>query len=265
MVDSEKSNREKTDSEVTESKERHSGNHLGEQLKSNLEFDTLSANYNNAISHLYRGEMQRTYNWRKRLDRTTNWAVILIAATLTWTFSSEARLDFVLLISMFFILFLAVIESRRYAVYIVYKSRLRVLEENFMSPLLRGEKEALNRNWKNILSRDLREPTHKIGFLEAFSRRLRRVYVWLISFMVLAWFAKISIHPSTATSLWQVIQRASVGPLPGKFVFIGVIAFLISVLATSTYRWSFKYGVKDRQAKGHLKPQDEEKYDWREV
>ncbi len=65
--------------------------------------ETMSQNYNNAISHFYRGEMQRTYNWRRRLDRTTNWAIVIIAGTLTWTFSNTARLHFVLLLSIFFI------------------------------------------------------------------------------------------------------------------------------------------------------------------
>jgi uncharacterized membrane protein len=32
-----------------------------------------------AMTHLYRGEIHRMKLWRQRLDRTTNWAVLLIA------------------------------------------------------------------------------------------------------------------------------------------------------------------------------------------
>lgn len=36
-----------------------------------------------SMAHLYRGEIHRMRFWRERLDRTTNWAVIVIAAILT--------------------------------------------------------------------------------------------------------------------------------------------------------------------------------------
>lgn len=230
-----------------------------------VEEDTLSQNYNNAISHFYRGEMQRTYNWRKRLDKTTNWAIVIIAATLTWTFSNEASLHFVLLISLFFIMFLSVIESRRYAVYVVWKSRVRVLEENFLAPLLSGDKKKLNGDWKNILAEDLLEPAHKIGSWEAFSRRLRRIYDWLFLGIIAAWIAKLSIHPTTASSIGEIIQRAKIGPISGNLVFTFVILFLIGITVISLYRWNAKYGIKDREAKGHLKPKEKKEKDWREV
>ena len=36
-----------------------------------------------SMAHLYRGEVHRMTNWRERLDRTTNWAVTVMAAILT--------------------------------------------------------------------------------------------------------------------------------------------------------------------------------------
>lgn len=36
-----------------------------------------------AMAHLYRGEIHRMKFWRERLDRTTNWAVVMISAILT--------------------------------------------------------------------------------------------------------------------------------------------------------------------------------------
>lgn len=227
--------------------------------------ETMSQNYNNTISHFYRGEMQRTYNWRRRLDRTTNWAILIIAGTLTWIFSNTARLHFVLLLSIFFITFLAAIESRRYAVYIVYKSRLRVLEENFLALLLSKEEEARNRDWRQVLSEDLLEPTHKIGILEAFSRRLRRVYDWLFLGIIGAWISKLAIHPIPAKSLSQIIERARIGYIGGIYVFTMVAVFLVSITIISFYRWGTKYGIKDREAKGHLESKENREEDWREV
>jgi len=36
-----------------------------------------------SMAHLYRSEVHRMKFWRERLDRTTNWAVTILAAILT--------------------------------------------------------------------------------------------------------------------------------------------------------------------------------------
>src|SRR5262245_23146106 len=43
--------------------------------------------FNTAMIHFYRGEVQRSNTWRNRLDTTTNWAVITAGATLSFVFS----------------------------------------------------------------------------------------------------------------------------------------------------------------------------------
>ena len=49
----------------------------------------LSASeFNTAMVHFYRGEVQRSNTWRSRLDNTTYWAVITAGATLSF---AEAR------------------------------------------------------------------------------------------------------------------------------------------------------------------------------
>jgi uncharacterized membrane protein len=48
------------------------------------------------MGHAYRGELGRTSSWRTRIDRTTNWAVVVTASLLTWTFSNESRPHYVL-------------------------------------------------------------------------------------------------------------------------------------------------------------------------
>ena len=42
------------------------------------------AEFNTAMIHFYRGEIQRSNTWRNRLDTTTNWAVLTAGATLSF-------------------------------------------------------------------------------------------------------------------------------------------------------------------------------------
>ncbi|MEA1994427.1 MAG: DUF2270 domain-containing protein [Euryarchaeota archaeon] len=198
------------------------------------------------------------------MDRTTNWAIIIIAGILTWAFSSKTRPHFVLLLGFFFVFLLAIIESRRYRVYIVWKSRIRVLEENFIAPLLHQGEDINHKDWKKILAEDLKRPTQKIDFSEALSRRLRRIYNWLFLILLGSWIIKISMYPSTAQSLRDVVERASIGPVDGLWVFLIMGAFITSLLIISLYRWE-KYGIFERKAKGEIRTEEKKKRDWKEI
>src|SRR5258708_7007262 len=54
------------------------------------------AEFNTAMIHFYRGEVQRSNTWRNRLDTTTNWAVLTAGATLSFVFSSQSNPHFVI-------------------------------------------------------------------------------------------------------------------------------------------------------------------------
>src|SRR5690348_18380850 len=54
------------------------------------------AEFNTAMIHFYRGEVQRSNTWRNRLDTTTNWAVLTAGATLSFVFSSPNNPHFVI-------------------------------------------------------------------------------------------------------------------------------------------------------------------------
>ena len=45
------------------------------------------AEFNAAMVHFYRGEVQRSNTWRNRLDNTTNWAVIAAGAAISFALS----------------------------------------------------------------------------------------------------------------------------------------------------------------------------------
>lgn len=44
-----------------------------------------------SLAHLYRGEIRRMRFWRERLDQMTYWAIVVMSAILTWTFSSHTN------------------------------------------------------------------------------------------------------------------------------------------------------------------------------
>ncbi len=60
-----------------------------EQREIGREMVDQSTGLGSVAAHLYRGEVERVTTWRDRLDRTTDWAVTLMAAILVYAFSSD--------------------------------------------------------------------------------------------------------------------------------------------------------------------------------
>src|SRR6059058_5699130 len=69
----------------------------------NIAQKLLPAEFNMAMVHFYRGEVQRSNVWRGRLDATTNWAVITAGATLSFVFSSADNPHFAIPINSFLV------------------------------------------------------------------------------------------------------------------------------------------------------------------
>lgn len=175
--------------------------------------DALDSAEMGAIAHLYRGEVYRSTIWRTRLDNTTNWSIVTIGIALSTTFSSrEAPPLPLLLVSLLLAAFL-IFESRRYRYFNVWRARARWLETNFYAPILRGEQA--RDDWRQILARDYTTPRHHIGFARAVGRRLRRTYVWILVIQAVAYYGKLAIHPTPATGLGEIVERAAVGPISG--------------------------------------------------
>lgn len=82
------------------------------------------------MQHFYRGELGRTTAWRARIDRTTNWAVGLMATLITWTFSGADNPHYIILGSLAVVAVFLVVEARRYRIYDIWRSRVRLVEEN---------------------------------------------------------------------------------------------------------------------------------------
>jgi len=203
------------------------------------------------MGHTYRGELGRTTSWRTRIDRTTNWAVVLTASLLTWAFSADTRPHYILLVGMGMLVVFLGIEARRYRIYDVWRSRVRLLEENVFANALdpNGTEQP---NWRELLSEDLREPTIKTPPREAVSRRLRRVYTPLLTVLLAAWLIRLTVFGDPIAG---PIGAASIGRIPGEAVLIIVGVFYALVLGLTVWPAS-------RQAKGELR-EEENSDEWR--
>jgi len=211
-----------------------------------------------ALIHLYRGEIQRVNTWRNRLDTTPHWAIILVAGIISWTFSSSTRSPSLILLALPPLAALLLLESRRYQVHEIWRSRLRLLEENFLANLCDPKSNLPRKEWLKVLADDLRVPEHKSTLREAIAVRLRRIYLWLFLTLFFAWFFKLSLHPHLTSSLRQVMARASLGLISGLAVFASAIAIItfLTLLAV----WGLWQEEEER--KGEVL-EEEPGYEWR--
>lgn len=205
------------------------------------------AEFNTAMVHFYRGEIQRSNIWRNRLDATTNWAVITGGATLSFVFSSADNPHFAIPINSILVSIFLFMEARRYRYYEVWANRVRVLETGYFAPMLSHQTIAPDKEWAEHISADLLTPHFTISVWEGLGRRLRANYLWIFILLALSWALKIYIHPYPipATTpeerllFWDVFEkRATVGLAPGWLVmFVGVVFnFVIFFVAFSTLK-----------------------------
>lgn len=184
-----------------------------------------------ALAHLYRGEMYRSKVWRMRLDTTTNWAVVTTGIVFSVVYAqpeaSAAPLAIVGLVLIVFLMF----EARRYRFFDVWRVRVRVLETNFMTPLLLGRGIQVENGWHEALAEDYTGVYFHLTFWEAFGRRLRRNYGYIFLIQGGSYYGKILVHPTPAVTIGEVIDRAALGPIPGELAIFSGIAFYLTLLA----------------------------------
>jgi uncharacterized membrane protein len=190
--------------------------------------------YLSVMVHFYRGETHRSTSWRQRLDATTNWAVLTTATMLSFTFANTSEgAHVILLLSSLIILAYLAIEARRYRYFEVYRARVRMLEENFLIPIITRQLESPMGSWREMVAMDLDLPKYKTTLLEAMGFRLRRNYVLVFGIILGGWSVKLSMHPDFATSWGEFFSRMAVGPIPAWFVggagflFYGGLVFLM--------------------------------------
>src|SRR5215208_4890462 len=184
-----------------------------------------------AMVHLFRAEVQRANVWRVRLDTTTNWAVVSTGATLSIAFSQPEIHHGIIILNTLLVLWFLFIEARRYRYYELWSYRVRLMETDFYAAMLVPPFHP-SPEWAESLAENLLSPRFPISMLEAFGRRLRRNYFWILLILYASWVAKIWLFPEPALGFEEFLTRAAVGPLSGVimlilgFIFYGTLFFL---------------------------------------
>lgn len=165
------------------------------------------------IHHFYRGELGRANVWRTRLDTTTNWAVATTGVLISVTFSSSGISHSILLAGVPVVLLFLYIEARRFRQYDLYRSRVRLLEQNYYSTLFSSEEGENTLDWQGLMAKSLHKPTFQLRLSEALSARVRRTYVFLLAILTGVWGLKLIIHPIPAQQWEKVVRRAGIAGL----------------------------------------------------
>ena len=182
-----------------------------------------------AMVHFFRAEVQRANVWRQRLDTTTNWAVVVTGATLSIAFGQATVHHSVILLNTLLVLWFLLIEARRYRYYELWSYRVRLMETDFYAAMLVPPFHP-SPGWAESLAENLLTPHFPISIWEAFGRRLRRNYFWILLILYAAWVAKIWLFPEQATTLQEFIRRSAIGPVSGQ-IMIGLGFILYTTLA----------------------------------
>lgn len=190
-----------------------------------------------SLTHYYRGELGRMTSWRDRIDRTSNWAITVVAALLSVSLSTPTSHHGVLLFGMMLITLLLMIEARRYRFFDIYRARIRQIERCYFAQILAPDPKS-GSEWAAVIAGSLRHPRFLLSYGEAMHRRLKRNYGWMYFILLLAWCLKISTPklqtegtPALQAHSWAyVIDNAVLGPIPGLAVIAGVVAFYLGML-----------------------------------
>lgn len=192
-------------------------------------YQLKASEFNTAMVHFHRAEVQRANVWRQRLDTTTNWAVITTGAAISIAFS-QAGAHAVFLVDLLLITIFLIIEARRYRYYEIWAYRVRLMETDFFAAMLVPPFHPAP-DWAEALADNLLTPRFPISYSEAIGRRLRRNYLYIYSVIGISWMAKISLSPTTANSLAELRDRTTVGPVPGSYVLLAFGLFFLGLFA----------------------------------
>jgi uncharacterized membrane protein len=197
-----------------------------------------SGEFVSTVSHFHRAEIARMAGWRDRIDRTTNWAITVVAAMLSLSLSTPNAHHGVLIFAMLLILLLLWIEARRYRFFDVYRARVRQLERHYFAQIFSPQPDHAA-NWLAILGESLRTPRFLISYHVAFARRLRRNYIHMYLILLLAWLLKISTpslqdeetKAGLVRSISEAVGNAALGAVPGWLIVAVVAVFYLALLA----------------------------------
>ncbi|MBN1305271.1 MAG: DUF2270 domain-containing protein [Anaerolineales bacterium] len=202
--------------------------------------------FTTAMVHFFRAEVTRANVWRRRLDETTNWAVITTGAVISFAFT-QPESHLVILLDLALVTLFLWVEARRYRYYELWSYRVRLMETDFIAPMLVPPFHP-SEDWAESLAESLLHPTFPISELEALGRRLRRNYLWIYGIVGISWLAKLAMFPEPADNLYEIMDRADLAWVSGYWVFLLVGLFYMAIFLLGLVT------VRLQQASGEVLP-----------
>lgn len=187
-------------------------------------YNLRPSEFTTAMVHFYRAEIQRSNTWRNRLDNTTNWAVVAAGAAISFALSSPQNHYGVIVLNTLLVTLFLWIEARRYRYYELWSYRARLMETDLFAAML-VPPFTPSPEWAETLASSLLQPEFPITMWEAFGRRFRRNYLWILLILGLAWALKSFIHPVPATSWGEFIGRSALGSIPGEVMVVAGLIY----------------------------------------
>jgi len=234
-------------------KRTYPGRDQDQQLPSYEDAPLTRSEYITTLVHFYRGELHRATLWRMRLDNTTNWSIISVMGLVTFALSERSHSHVGILAGMALVFTFLSIEARRFRFFDVWRARSRMIEENFMGPILRRNLKSPMSSWGQLVADDLLHPSFHITHQQALRARLTRNYVPLFVLLMVCWVLKINLDAHTMEGADPIRHAMEVGGLPWwlsvAFVVVlygylgGVIFFVSRTASPEDVYW----GQKDRQ------------------
>lgn len=183
--------------------------------------------------HFYRATVMHADVWRRRLDATTNWAIVTSLGIVTYAFSQPDHPAISMLVAVPFLLTFLYMESRRYQMYDLWRYRVRMLNRYLVAPAfcVSEEEDIDQRDAQELaaMANSLGTSIPRISIPQAMGYRIRRNY-WLLFFAVLLmWAIKVFIHPIPAHSMADLMAHARVWLVPGWLVLLSVLAFVACI------------------------------------
>jgi len=184
--------------------------------------------------------MDRASTWRIRIDNPTNWAIITCGTSVSFTLSDETHSHAVLLLIMLFTVMFLIVEARRTRYYDLWSSWLRLLETDYLAPILQDNCVTAGDTWQDLLVRDLGYPHFKATSWGMAQRRLRDHYMAIYLFLLLSWLLKLLLHPLSAGQCVHesFVCHATIGPIPGGGVIalVGCFYLVLAIMTLLGYR-----------------------------
>src|SRR3954466_3064334 len=118
--------------------------------------------YANAMSHFYRGELGRIMAWRARLDNTTNWAITVTSTIFTVAFSLSQVPHIIFFFNIAIVWVMLRIEAHPYRFYDAFRARVRMLEAEFLVPIVSQNTSLLQGDWQKLVCEGLPVPSFNI-------------------------------------------------------------------------------------------------------